>query len=416
MRRYTSVLSFLPAACVAALIGCGLPDSDTDPAAHQQPEHQQPVSTDLHISLPNTTLGFELLRWAHDQGTDPNLLLSPLSVSIALAMTANGAHGDTLEAMHTTLGLAGHDAADINSAYRRLIDQLRALDADVEFRLANSLWARDGVAFEAPFLQASRRHFDAEVTALDFTDPAAPNTINQWVDEVTGGRIETIVERLGALDVLLLLNAVYFSAPWSDPFMEGATQPMDFETLDGSVRQVPTMMRDAMTYLRRDDDMTVIELPYAGGAFAMTLLMPHGGETLDDLVASLTPESWAEAVGPFTRERVLLRLPKFRFASDTRLGEVLKAQGMSIAFDASAADFRRMSTSFDDLHVSDVRHKAFIDVHELGTEAAAVTSVTVSVTAMPPEIRIDRPFVFAIRDRETDTLLFIGRIGDPSAQ
>jgi serine protease inhibitor len=372
------------------------------------------TSAEEQVATASTSFGIGLLRHIHAAESQPNLLVSPLSAAMALGMTMNGAVGDTYDAMRSALGFQGLDEAEINDAYRGLIAQLRGRDPAVEFRLANSVWYRQGFQVKQPFLLAARSHFDAEVAGLDFASPAAPRTISKWAEDQTGGRIRDLVEQIDPLDVMFLVNAVYFKAPWQYPFQPASTGARPFQRAGGGTVHVPTMLQDRSLPHLKNDDVQLVELPYADGAFSMVLLAPARGTDLDAFIARLTPQLWEQWLDALETGRVMLMMPKFRFDYGLDMKQALVQLGMGIAFLPEPADFTRIADR-DDLHISAVQHKTFIDVHELGTEAAAATSVTVSVTSMPPELYFDRPFVFAIRERSSGTLLFIGRIGDPSA-
>jgi serine protease inhibitor len=372
------------------------------------------TSVETQVAGANTAFGLGLLQQIHGEEPAGNVLVSPLSASMALGMTMNGAAGPTWDAMRAALGFGTLEEAQVNEAYRGLIRQLRSRDRKVEFRLANSIWHDRAFQVKSPFLQAARDYFDAEVAALDFRSPAAPRTISSWAERETGGRIRDLVESIDPLDVMILVNAVYFKAPWQTPFEPAATAPRPFTRDDGRVVQVPTMLRDGGIPHLRNPDVQLVELPYADGAFSMVVLAPAGGAGLDRLVAQLTPERWQQWMDGLETGRIMLTMPKFRFEYDIDMNAALAGLGMGIAFQPFVADFRRIA-DVDDLHISKVRQKAFIDVHELGTEAAAATSVTMSVTSMPPEFRFDHPFLFAIRERESGALLFLGRVGDPAA-
>ncbi|HUF50230.1 MAG TPA: serpin family protein, partial [Longimicrobiales bacterium] len=328
----------------------------------------------------------------------------------------NGADGTTYTAMRDALGFRGMEESAINAAYRGLIPQLAARDPKIEFRLANALWYRRGFAVKQPFLDAAETNFYARVAALDFDDPLAPKTISKWAEDQTGGRIKDLVDKIDPLDMLFLINAVYFKAPWSAPFEPSATRPAAFVRANGSSINVPTMSKDGGFNHLIDAQVRIAELLYADSAFSMVLIAPADGRSLAQLTASITPVQWSSWMAALKNGRVMLSMPKFRFEYDITMNDALSALGMGIAFDEGLANFDRIhNQTRDDLYISRVRQKAFIDVHELGTEAAAATSVTIGVTSMPPELRFDRPFIFAIRERSSGTILFVGRVGDPSA-
>jgi serine protease inhibitor len=381
------------------------------------PEPQEPVrpftAVERQVSGANTGFGLTLLQRVHSSESAPNVLLSPLSASMALGMALNGASGETFDAMRTTLGFSDLQQTQINEAYRGLIAQLRARDPGVEFRLANSVWYERTFQVKQPFLDAARTYFSAQVTPLDFRSPTAPRTISQWAEQQTGGRIKDLVDSIDPLDRMILVNAVYFKAPWTTPFEPNATRNGPFTRQDGSTVQTPLMSADRGYPMYHNDDIQMVELPYADSAFSMVLLAPRTGHRLDDLMARLTPQQWADWTDRLRQQRVLLTVPKFKFEYELEMNQVLSDMGMGIAFRPFDADFTRIA-DVRDLHISKVKQKAFIDVHERGTEAAAATSVVIGVTSMPPELRFDRPFIFAIRERSSGTLLFVGRVGDPT--
>jgi serine protease inhibitor len=366
------------------------------------------------VTAANTSFGLGLLRALHAGESKPNLLLSPLSASMSLGMTMNGAAGGTFAAMRATLGFEGLDQGEINQAYRGLIRFLETRDPAVEFRLANAIWYEQTFAVRPDFFERTQEYFAAKVAPLDFFDPSSPGIINRWVEEETGGRIRDLIDAIDPLDRLFLVNAVYFKAPWTSVFIDGATVPRPFTRADGAPVEVPTMIQDGPLRWFRDDQVEAVELLYGDSAYSMVVIGPGEGGDLDALIDGLTPSLWDVWMARFEASRLMLFMPKFRFDYDVELADPLTRMGMGIAFQPWEADFSGIAP-VDDLHISRVKQKSFIDVHELGTEAAAATATVVSVTSMPPVIRFDRPFLFVIRERASGTILFIGRVGDPAA-
>lgn len=367
------------------------------------------------VSGASNGFGLGLFARVSAASSEPNVMVSPLSVSMALGMTANGAEDETLDAMRSVLGFSGMEEASVNLAYRGLIDQLRARDPGIELRLANSIWYAEGLPVLRPFLDAGSTYFDAVIRPLDFRDPAAPATISGWAENATNGRITDLIRSIDPNEVMFLVNAVYFKAPWTTPFDEGGTRDGEFTRADGSTVMTPMMTVDAARPFVMNEEIQAVELLYGDSAFSMVVVMPAEGQSLDDLTASLTPERWGTWMSQLSGGRVMLTLPKFRFDFGKRLDDALKDAGMGIAFEPYAADFDRIATVAPErLYISRVEHKTFIQIDEFGTEAAAATSVGIGITSLPPSIRFDRPFLFAIRERSLGTLLFIGRIGDPA--
>lgn len=401
-KAYASVVLGFVVACD------GSPNEPNEPVRDLTTAEQQ-------VSSANTGFGISLLKEVLEAEDKPNVLLSPLSVSMALGMTTNGARGATWDAMRTTLGFGGMDEAAMNEAYAGLLRQLDARDPKVEFAIANSVWHEQTFPVERPFLDAAADYFDAEVRAIDFRAPSAPSTISGWVEDRTGGRIKNLIQSIDPLEIMFLVNAVYFKAPWAEPFEEQATRNGPFRTLDNRNVSVPMMTADANRPVYQDDEVEAVEMVYADGAFGMVIVAPAEGRTLDALVSGLTAARWNAWMNGLQSGRVMFTMPKFRFDYGTKLNDALTAMGMGIAFEAFQADFGRINPNRNDLHISRVEHKTFIDVHEKGTEAAAATAVGIGITSLPPSITIDRPFLFAIRERSTGTLLFVGRVGDPGA-
>ena len=365
----------------------------------------------------SNAFGFGLLRELDKTRADSNIFMSPLSASMALGMTMNGAAGQTFDEMRASLGFGTQPGAEINASYRSLIDMLRGLDRTVDFRIANSIWYRAGFPFEQTFLDESRQFFDAKVSGLNFDAPSAVPTINDWVNQSTNGKIPQIVEGPIAADVVMyLINAIYFNGSWTTRFDKSKTRNEQFTTIGGATAPIAMMRLTASVRVGETANAQVVDLPYGGDAFSMTILLPKQGKSVRDVVPSLTAASWQAAVAATTAREVELRMPKFTLRWEALLNDPLQALGMRQAFVGGGADFTRMSRSTgDQLYISKVKQKSFVDVHEEGTEAAAVTSVEIRVVCAcgPQVIRIDRPFVFAIRERLSGTILFLGKIVRP---
>jgi serpin B len=358
---------------------------------------------------------FKLFRQvATQEPTEANVLISPLSVGMALGMAYNGAAGSTRDAMQATLELQGMSLQEMNEAYQSLIVLLRDLDPAVEFILANSVWHRQEIPVVAAFLENMRSYFDADVTAMDFAAPGAADVVNGWVRDHTGGRIDEIVTPpIDPLTIMFLINAIYFKGTWTTEFDPDNTHDAAFYRIDGSTSTVRMMARD-QTPVRAfmGSDFTVAELPYGGGAWAMTIVYPHDPAAITTLASDLTEDQWNAWIAVLDSSSMSVSMPKYTVEYEIELSNVLSALGMEIAFQPYEADFSNLVAA-EDAHIDAVKHKTFMAVDEKGTEAAAVTSVEIGVTSMPPSIRVDRPFILAIRERLSGSLLFLGRIVDP---
>jgi len=359
--------------------------------------------------------GFRLFQEVNKEEGDRNIFISPLSVSMSLGMTLNGADGSTREAMETTLGLSGLTAQEINKSYQTLLTLLRGLDPEVIFQIANSIWYDQiyaGMILEE-FSDANRIYFDAEVSGLDFSDPeTASEVMSSWVAEHTNGRIEGMVDPTDInppATVMFLINAMYFKGTWAYRFDEQSTRDDWFILPNGSKKLCKMMTQEGDFQYFANADFQAIDLPYGDGFFSMTIFLPHPEYSIDSLIAKLDQDNWNQWIDSFSKEKVSLELPKFTLEYELRLDEALKALGMGIAF-TSAADFSKMCGRCL-VYITKVKHKTFVKVDEEGTEAAAATYTRME--SGPIRMRVDRPFVFAIRDHHSDTILFIGKVVDP---
>ncbi|MFN4292959.1 MAG: serpin family protein [Thermoflexales bacterium] len=365
-----------------------------------------------------TTFALDLFRRVVRQDADKNVFISPANIAIALAMTANGARGETLQAMLAAMGNEGATLEAMNADYAALQALLRREDPGLVLTIANSLWARAGVPFNADFLQRTRRFYDAEISELDFAQPDAPDVINGWVSDKTNGKIQGIVNDIPPDAVLFLISAIYFNGAWQTPFKAELTQDLPFNLLDGSQKQTPTMARSGVFEYLKGSDFQAVRLPYAGNTLQMVVFLPDEGRTLAEFESMLTSENWATWRAQFAPKQGQLLLPRFKATYDITLNDALQAMGMAVAFDPYKADFSGMRPIPPVVFISRVRHLAYVDVNETGTEAAAATSVQMGVTsAMPTEdaftMRVDRPFCFVIEDSHTGSLIFIGAIVEP---
>ncbi|MFN0098956.1 MAG: serpin family protein [Gemmatimonadaceae bacterium] len=354
---------------------------------------------------------FTLLKRVDDDPAE-NLFLSPLSVSMALGMTLNGAANATLDSMRATLGVDGLSRDEINAGYRGLIDLLLDLDATTQMRVANSVWVRQGLTADPTFVSAVGTHFDADVRTLDFASPSAVSTVNSWVSDATNNRIPKVLERIADEDVMFLINALFFKGKWREPFDPRRTADGVFTPASGAPQTARMMTREKVPIrLARGPASTVGELPYGNGAFSMAIVLPDEGVPLATVIDSLDDARWAAIAASLTPQELDVTMPRFTLRFSTSLNKALKALGMGIAFEDGLADFRQLFTPNEPgPFISFVQHDAFVAVDEVGTEAAAVTTVGVGVTSLPPSFRVDRPFLFMIRERLSGTIVFVGRM------
>ena len=367
----------------------------------------------------NTSFGLNLFKAILDASPGENIFISPASVSLALAMTKNGAAGETRSAMAQALQLQDMSLDDLNAAFADLRSILQNPDPKVELSIANSLWARAGVAFYEDFLEQNRNFYDARITELDFGHPDAAKTINDWVKEQTRGKIEEIVEPpIHPLTVLFLINALYFKGAWSEEFDPELTRELPFIMADGESRAHPIMFKEGEFRYLDGEGFQAVALPYGeNGRVSMYIFLPDRDSSLEEFYSSLTPENWAQWRELFRTLEGEVGLPRFKFSYEASLNNYLKALGMEVAFDMAAADFSGMRPTPPRLYIAEVKHKTYVDVNEKGTEAAAVTSVEIRLESASLDrfsMIADRPFCFAIVDDQTGSLLFIGSLTDPS--
>jgi serpin B len=353
-----------------------------------------------------------------------NLFFSPSSISTALAMTYAGARGETAEQMARVLHLPAPQDK-LPEAFRWLHAALRPVAEKPSYRLnvANRLWGQQGYHFLPDFLAVTRDFFHAELAEVDFIGHTelARETINEWVEKQTQDKIKALVPRgvLTDLTRLVLTNAIYFKGDWTRPFPKNATRDEIFLVSRDKSTTVPLMHKTDDFKFASVDGLKALELPYGNGDLSTVVLLPDEIDGLSALEQKLSYESLTRWINGLQKRKVQVFLPRFKLTSDFSLSTVLAAMGMPLAFDENRADFTGISTQ-EPLYISAVLHKAFVDVNEEGTEAAAATGVVMAARAAmiprePPLFRADHPFVFLIVDNRTKSILFLGRVINPKA-
>jgi serine protease inhibitor len=376
-----------------------------------QPFSLPPEATEL-ISSDNQ-FGLNLFKGVLEEAeARENVMISPLSVSLALSMTLNGAEGNTRDEMEEAMEMSGLSQEQINELNLQLVNALLAHDPNVVLEIANSIWYRDDYTVKPDFIQVNQQYYDAEVSALDFSDPGTIDVINSWVSTKTHDKIEEIVKEINPQSFMFLINAIYFKGAWRTEFDEKDTYDGDFQVNENTVVKVPMMSAELDINTMRNDMFSAVELPYGKGNWSMFILMPDYDNTLDDVVSELNGENWSSWLESFTpTSEVNIHIPKFTFEFESSLKESLIALGMQEAF-SSAADFSGILEGGGIL-ISDVKHKTFIEVNEKGTEAAAVTSVEMELTSAGNYFYANRPFLFVIAEKSSNTIMFIGRLVYP---
>ena len=402
---------FRTGALTCALLALGSACASDPVAPRTLSELPRPLTdAEQFIGTSGNGFTFDLMRQVNAAQRDSNVFISPLSASMALGLTMNGAAGTTGDEMRRTLGFGETPLQAINAGYRGLIGLLRGLDPATELRVANSIFYHRGFPFEQAFLSTGKTWFDAEVKDLDFGAPGSVNTVNDWASRATNGRIPKIMDQIDPDAVMLVINAVYFKGSWRSRFDPSETAAAQFQARGGAREPMKLMHQQETLRYFENAEFQAVDLLYGNSAFAMTVVLPRAGHDINAMTEALTATAWSELTSKFSEREMELFLPKLKLEYERTLNDDLKALGMNQAFVAGGADFTGMSPV--DLFISSVKQKAFVDIHEEGTEAAAVTTVTMAPTSMPviPVMRVDRPYLFAIRERFSGTILFIGKI------
>lgn len=406
-----SILAILLSAAVAGSCDKGEGPQDTHGQELQlnETDREQIVQT-------NAFTASLFLEATKDLESDENAFLSPLGVSAVMAMTYNGAGGETKDAIANAFGFDQISNEDLNAYYQTLIKGLPLVNPQTELLMGNAIWYNENMTLKPDFLKISKRSYLAKAGKLDFTDPRAKDAINDWVTEQTKGKIEKIIEQTQADDLAYLLNAIYFKGMWEHKFDKEKTEKADFRTASDQVVQTD-FMQNRESYRRLTMEalgLEAVEISYTDNKFSMVLVRPTDALTHDWDTAELA--DFVKALGTeqatFRSGKIDLYIPKFKFSYERKLNDDLTNMGMGVAFQDNA-DFSNLSGQT--AKISEVKHKAFVEVDEEGTEAAAVTNVGAVVTSAPiiPKVRFDRPFVFLIKENASNLILFVGKVNNP---
>lgn len=371
-----------------------------------------------------TQFSLNLFSALQKQTPDKNIFISPISISQAIAMLYNGAAGDTQKAIGSTLDVADLKLADFNASSEDLRDALEYPDPSVQLSIANSIWTNQNVPIKPDFLSRNQRFYKAKVESLDFTNLQSVKTINNWVKRNTQGKIEGIVEELKPSDQLLLVNATYFKGTWTKPFNPQLTKAQPFTTPEGKKTVQMMDQRGSYRYFETDD-LQAIALPYGKRRLNLYVFLPKEGKTIADLLPffaknadKANPETDPLAhdwTSEFVSNPGRIQLPRFKIESKFRLENSLSTLGMGLAF-TQQANFSNLSDRPS--KIDQVVHKTFVEVNEVGTEAAAVTSIGIRTTSIetpknPFVMKVDRSFLCILRDDQTGAILFMGAIVNP---
>ncbi|MBD3362267.1 serpin family protein [Candidatus Dojkabacteria bacterium] len=371
-----------------------------------------PLDENLLITS-HSAFAFNLFKKLTDSAQNKNIFVSPLSISLALSMPLNGAQGETRQTILDVLAMTQLTSEEINKESKKIIDYLQK-QADIDISIANSIWIREGYKINNKFLDVNQENFDAEVASINFDSEQAVELINSWVDKNTNNKIQKIVEFPIESDVIMyLINAVYFKGIWKYEFNSELTENKSFKNTDGSESQVPMMQLEKEFEYFENEEIQVVSLKY-GETEKVEMIIVLPKDEMDAFLDSFSIKSFNEFTDSFEKSKGKIILPRFKMDYSKSLNNMLQDMGMEVAF-TPGADFSLMREE-NDLYISEVRHKAFIEINEKGTEASAATSVEMALKAVPETVEdpfymiMDKPFVFVIQDAESGEIFFIGQV------
>jgi serine protease inhibitor len=349
-----------------------------------------------------------------------NKLISPLSIYLALSMVYNGSNNATTDSMANVLRLSGIGLSSLNGVCQSLITQLPGEDNEVQFSIANSIWSNNKSYQPLPaFIDTTTTFYDAAIEPLDFSNPNSLSTINNWVSQHTNGKIPKALDEISPTDLMYLIDAIYFNGSWTNAFKTSDTKNANFYLADGSTKSAAFMYEKLTTSVYADTSMTIIELPYGGGkSYSMYVMLDRNQqEPVSTFASMMNADLLNNVISKMNAGTVEISIPKweYSYSLDNMMPE-LSALGMGIAF-GGQADFSKMyDPSQVSPYITKAVHKTYIKVNEQGTEAAAVTSIGIGLTdPANPVITFDHPFLYAIVEKQTGTVLFVGVLNDPSA-
>ncbi|MGB1206604.1 MAG: serpin family protein [Chitinophagales bacterium] len=361
--------------------------------------------------------GFNALKKINETEADENIFISPLSISLAFGMAYNGADGTTQEAMQEALELNGMSLEQVNNGYKGLMNRLSQLDEAVQFDIANSIWYDEGFAamIHDTFLDNCSEYYSSETNALNFHEPTSKDIINAWVNDNTNGKIPTILDSISPDEVMFLINAIYFKGDWKYTFDEENTTLSTFYGEDGTTSQYERMMMETSLPYFQNDLFQAVDLAYGEeDMYSMSVFLPKDNVSVHDIVNALDGDAWAAWTDGFSMNEVTFMMPKFKLEYEKTLNQTLTDLGMGIAF-TGGADFSNIADA--NLYITKVKHKTFIEIDELGTEAAAVTSIGIGITSVnpntPPTVNLNKPYFFVIREKQSNAILFMGKMMQP---
>lgn len=411
------IFSFILIGFLIFLASCNKPN----PSVSVQTRNITLPADGMAIINANNKFAFEFFRATLQQdAANNNKLVSPLSIYLALSMVYNGADNATKDSIAKTLQLSGIDMNNLNAVCQMLISDLPQEDSKVKLSIANSIWYRQNNYNPIPtFLNTVQDNYIATVNPLNFDDPSAVNTINNWVAQKTNNKIPDIIDAISPGDLMYIINAIYFNGSWKYAFKASDTYNDVFYLQNGSNKMIPFMKQKITTKMYSDSLFSMIELPYGGGkSFSMYILKPvNQQQPLNKFSASLSDNYLTDAISKMDSVGFELQMPKWEYSYEIKdMKPELATLGMGIAFTGNADFSKLYDPSQVRVYISKAIHKTYIKVNEEGTEAAAANVIGFTYTSLPPSvpiIKLDHPFLYAIVEKQTGAVLFLGMVNEP---
>lgn len=404
---------------VAAIILTAMVPVSCSKDAEQLPTKPVPIDlTQDQVSLigSGNSFSFDIFtRVMNSAGQNENVMISPLSISFALSMTVNGATGATRDSMMEALKLNGLTPEAVNKSFKDLTASLLSVDKRVLMSIANSVWIENDFSAKQSFIDILTSYYDSESRYFDINDASAPDKINQWIEDNTNGLIKEMIDKLDDNAVMLLINAIYFKGKWQSQFDKTKTTSLPFYKFGGNQADVQMMKQKEDFKVFTGEEFLMAEFPYGQGNFVMDVILPNERDGLNVLQSKINDTNFTAWLNQMRTRETEVTFPRFKYGFKKKLKDVLTEMGMGIAF-KDYADFSNISEQYD-LKINDVTHQSFIETNEEGTEAAAATVVEIVNTSMPPaplEFKMDHPFIYIIRETQTNSIIFMGRVSDPS--
>tara|TARA_R110001583_G_scaffold153027_5_gene304812 strand:+ start:351 stop:1577 length:1227 start_codon:yes stop_codon:yes gene_type:complete len=403
--KFANTFPFIIFICVITFQSCST-EEDTSLKAFDT------IAKGQEIVTSNNDFAFSLFKEIALNETENNFMISPVSASLALGMVYNGAAGATQQAFANVFNYGDTTLEETNTVNQNIINNLTHTSSGTIFEIANSLWVKNTFPVKETFLEANKTYYSAEVQNKDFSDPKTLETINNWVSNKTNGKIPKILNEISSNAVLYAINALYFKSDWKYRFKPEDTKKLPFQLDNGTVKQVDMMTMEQDLKYFSNTVFSSVALPYKNDKYTMTIMLPNTDKQVNDIVAIMNIENWTNWQNNYFDKNIKITLPKFTFSYEKTFNTALTNLGLGIAFTENA-DFSGLSDI--PTQISFVLQKTFIDVNEKGTEAAAVTVVGIETTSIdvPKQFLLDRPFLFAITEKETGSICFIGKVGMP---